>query len=650
MPGLCVRACSQPSATIEHDLSTMLSAMRHHDWHRVEAWHDAAGHAALGRVSLGFVNIATQPVHSKNGNYSAVLAGELFDLKDLCQGLGLPLHDAPTLSHAKILLEGYLRDGKTFLRQLNGTFVAAIWNAETRTLSLISDQFGMKPLYYTQRPGRLTAAAEIKALLVDSDVSRSANRSGMAQFFSFGHLLGDSTLLDAVRALPPASILTYDTRHDQLTMQRYWELPTGFPRAINNVQDEAALLSEIDDAFVQAVRRTSNGTDCLGLALSGGLDARSILAVIDVERTPIQTISMGVPGSLDHRSASRVAAQKGCPHYEYQLDNSVCDCPSYRQSLEKVVHLSDAQYLDQAIVMPMLPTIRSLGIQVLLRGHAGELMHMNKAYNFSLDAEAWQIQDAATLEQWLMRRLCGWMLDNVPEPLLCNTSPQEVQELARTQLRSCLDESAEVTPLIHRLWHLFIRHRLARETAVSLAMINSVVETRVPILDARLIELLLAAPPKLKVGETIQTYIMCKHHPDFLRVLNANTGAPVGAGRLRQRNATLRMKILGKLGVPGYQPYERLGLWLRRELRPLVSDILLSDRCLGRGIFVPETVRNVVRRHWNKEANHTFLLMGMIIHEMGQREFTDGEVPVAVKQGTSASYLEAIASTPGGNR
>ena len=59
----------------------------------------------------------------------------------------------------------------------------------------------------------------------------------------------------------------------------------------------------------------------------------------------------------------------------------------------------------------------------------------------------------------------------------------------------------------------------------------------------------------------------------------------------------------------------------------MVSDMLLSDRCLSRGVFMPDTVRNVVRRHWNKESNHTFLLMAMIIYEMGQREFTDGEVP-----------------------
>lgn len=642
MPGICVRACGQPSATIESDLSAMLTALCHHNGYFIERWSEDSRRVALGRVSLGFVNTAPQPVHCRDRRHTAVLAGELYDIAAIRSRLNVGA-DGHAVSHAELLLNGFLQRGEDFLRELNGIFVAAIWSAEQETMTIISDRFGMKPLYYVHRPGRLTAAAEIKSLLLDPDVPRGEDLSGMAQFFSFGHLYGDSTMREAVRALPPASILTYEPREDRLSIRRYWNLPSGEPRPVRD--DDAALLAEIDDAFIQAVDRSTADCAHLGLALSGGLDARSVLAVIDGHRTRMKTISMGVPGSLDHRSAAQTAALCGCEHFQYQLDGSVCDNETYRTNLQRVVHLSDGQYLDQAIVMPMLPTIQTLGMQVLLRGHAGELMHMNKAYNFSLDAAAWEIRDEAGLETWLMSRLSGWMLKDVPEPLLCRATPPQVQELARTTLRTCLAESAGVAPPIHRIWHLFIRQRLARETSVSLAMINSVAETRVPILDARLIELLLSAPPHMKVGEGIQTYILRRHRPELLGVVNANTGAPMGSSALRQRFATLRMKLLAKLGVPGYQPYERLGLWLRRELRPMISNILLNDRCLQRGVFVPDTVRNVIHRHWNKEANHTFLLMAMIIYEMGQREFTDGDVPADLGGPIARPAAQAVSAT-----
>ena len=100
----------------------------------------------------------------------------------------------------------------------------------------------------------------------------------------------------------------------------------------------------------------------------------------------------------------------------------------------------------------------------------------------------------------------------------------------------------------------------------------------------------------------------------------------VGAGRLRKAAGNFRRRVLAKLGVRGYQPYERLGLWLRRELRPLVERLLLSDQCLGRGVFDPDALRAVVANHLDRGANHTYLLLALMIFETGQREFVDAPV------------------------
>jgi asparagine synthase (glutamine-hydrolysing) len=82
--------------------------------------------------------------------------------------------------------------------------------------------------------------------------------------------------------------------------------------------------------------------------------------------------------------------------------------------------------------------------------------------------------------------------------------------------------------------------------------------------------------------------------------------------------------VFAKLGVKGYQPYERLGLWLRQDLRSVVERVLLGQACLDRGVFNPVTVRSVVQQHFDNQRNHTFLLMAMMIFEAGQQEFIDG--------------------------
>ena len=163
--------------------------------------------------------------------------------------------------------------------------------------------------------------------------------------------------------------------------------------------------------------------------------------------------------------------------------------------------------------------------------------------------------------------------------------------MARDSLRACLREAEGIDPIIHRVWHLFLSQRLRRETALSMVEFGSQVETRLPYLDNDLVDVLMAAPPRLKLSDTIQSHILRRRMPAFLDVVNSNTGARLTAGPVARSLAKARLKVLSKLRVRGYQPYERLGLWLREDLRPLVQRLLLSDRCLGRGIFNPGGIK-----------------------------------------------------------
>ena len=95
---------------------------------------------------------------------------------------------------------------------------------------------------------------------------------------------------------------------------------------------------------------------------------------------------------------------------------------------------------------------------------------------------------------------------------------------------------------------------------------------------------------------------------------------------MRKRIGIMRLRILSKLGVAGYQPYERLGLWLSQRFQPFVSALLLSDRSLDRGLFDPTVLRRIIDDHRERRRNHTFLLMAMLIFEIGQRQFVDEDL------------------------
>lgn len=632
MPGIFGFA-SQGSPVNGHDLlAEMARRLKHHAWYREESTLTQDGRVGLGRASLGAIQTKRQPACDESSAVLCVLDGEMYGEEGLQAELVAARRSLVNPSHAELLIQSYLLAGKDFFRRIDGKYTAAIWDGRLQRLIVVNDRFGMKPLYYSKLPGRLLIASEIKALVADPETPREQNVRGLAQLFTFGHLLGEDTLLDGVRLLPAGGWLTYDATEDRLQVGTYWSLDD---LSTNETLSEATWLDRLDEAVVQAVSRQLKGAYRLGLSLSGGLDARTLLALMDVKATGLQTVSLGMEGSLDHRSAAQLAALVGAKHCQYWLNDGFF--ADFERYLRTMVHLTDGHYLDQCIVVPTLPLYRELEIDVLLRGHAGELMHMNKAYNFSLDRQAWTIASDAEMESWLFGRLCAYMQSGVEGPLLASISTADLEMLARASLQSCLAESAGADRQLQRVWQMFISQRVRRETAASLAMFGSVVETRVPFMDTQLVELLLSAPPELKVGDRIQSHILRRRRPEFLAVTNSNTGAPIGVGGVQRQLATFRLKAFAKLGIKGFQPYERLGLWLRRQLRGIVQNILLSDRCLDRGVFVPNTVRRVVHQHLDQGRNHTYLLMAMMIYELGQRELIDGD-PFTMKNESSEAF------------
>jgi hypothetical protein len=245
---------------------------------------------------------------------------------------------------------------------------------------------------------------------------------------------------------------------------------------------------------------------------------------------------------------------------------------------------------------------------------------MRKAYAYSLDAEGERIDSDGALRTWLLGHLTDYMIGTVDVPLLSPRMGTDVREVATAALDAALAPLQSVQPPLQRIWHLFVRERLRRETVASLHMFQNFVEVRVPYLDGALVDLLLSLPPRQKLDATLQSHILQRVRPEFLRVTNANTGAPMNAGPWRSKMGHLRMKVFAKLGVPGYQPYERLGLWLTRELKPLLESTILSERFLDRGLFDADRVRQAVSQHESRERNHTFLIMAMLILELAHQE------------------------------
>lgn len=613
MPGICGFYNRTPKPDITSLADRMLATVGRGSCPLTDQYVDPAGHFAIGRASLGILSTYSQPVSTNGGRVQAVMDGELYDQPS--NGHKSNGSDFDTGNDASVLLKRFASGGAGAIAELEGSFAAAVVDEINQRLTIITDRFGTRPLYFATTPDRFLFASNIAAILTDPNVRRDLDVVGISQFFTFGHYFNDNTSLDAIKVVPSGAILTFDARTGKVSLERYWH---GDQRICRSQISRDDALERIDHAFTESVRKQQRpvGGLRLGLSLSGGLDARSILGTIEHPQTEITTVCMGMQGSRDHVASRMLAHIVGCNHHEHILDTTFLS--KFEQHLGSMVQLTDGQYLSQCIVMPTLPLYQQLSIGVLMRGHAGELMHMTKAYNYSVNAGVLKLKTDAELEEWLWSGLKAYMHDGLAGPLFSSRTVDQIGA-ARESLRQAISATSPGERPSGRISQLFLDQRVRRETMLSMMKFRSITEPRLPYLDRSLVEQLLGMPIEWRLGDELQTHILRKHRPQFCDVENTNTGAPLGAGKRRQQLMHLKMRVLSKIGVQGYQPYERLGLWLRRELADLVQAILLDEQCLDRGIFDANTIRSIVKRHLANERNHTYLIMALLVFETGHR-------------------------------
>lgn len=570
---------------------------------------DVAGRCTLGRVALPRFATARKIGQEGDGRILVVIDGELRNRDELRASISSLVAVAPTATDADLIAAGYGVTGVEFLSHLDGKFSIALWDGTLRHLHLVTDHFGMKPLYYRRERNEFQFASEIKSLAAGSPSEFEA--VGVALFLSFGQMIGDGTLFADVKVVPAATVMTIQADNFSLRGNRYWRPQPAVGLRASEAVDR--LVAAFEHSVDRCVRDSSNP----GISLSGGLDGRTIMAAVDHRTTPMKSLCLGMDGSLDHRVAAEISRLTNRDHHGLLLDREFL--ANYPRYLRRMVQLTDGAYLDQGIVVPTLDKYRELNIDVLLRGHAGELLHLDKAYNFSVDADFLSLPDMASPATWCANRLSAFMLAGVDRPVLRGIEQREMRSIAAQSLNACINDSEYLSSKFNRLSHLFLGQRTRRETALSMTIFNCVVETRLPYLDRDVVEAIFALPGEIRIGDRLQSEIIRRRNPALLRVVNSNTGARMGAPGWLRRATTFRMKVLGKLGVRGYQPYERLGLWLRRELQPFVRDVLLNDRCLENGLLVPETLRWIIDEHVAGRSNFTYLIQALMILELGRR-------------------------------
>jgi asparagine synthase (glutamine-hydrolysing) len=288
------------------DLAGLLTGMgrslQHRPWMTARSWTDAKVGIGLGHLGIGLFNAGPQPVWNTERTVALVMAGEVDGLPDDPESIALGLYE---------------QHGLTFAQHLAGAFVIALWDSARQRLVIANDRFGMYDLFFACRAGRLLFSPEVKGILADPSFPRQIDLTALAQYMRFQHLLGDRTFLQDIRLLPPGSILTFDQSTGDLSVNAYWSF-ADLPN--RELIDRAEAAEEVGRLLRLAVRSRSEGPLRPGVFLSGGLDSRTILGLID--RRPVTSITFGAPECRDVHLAARIASIVGSNHHWFDLSDS----------------------------------------------------------------------------------------------------------------------------------------------------------------------------------------------------------------------------------------------------------------------------------------------------------------------------------------
>ena len=255
-------------------LEKMNAAQKHRGPDDGGTWTD--GPVGLGHVRLSIIDLSEaghQPMFYGD-RYALVFNGEIYNYIELREILLRAGYTFRTKTDTEVILAAYDHWGEECQTRFNGFWAIALWDRQTGTLFLSRDRYGVKPLYYTDAPGYLVFASELKALLQDESIPRIANDAVVFDYLVNGFVdCTEETFFDGIFRLPAGHCMVLD-RQGNRTVKAYYTLPYT-EELVGRVEEET--VSRFRTLFQDSVRLRLRADVPVGSCLSGGLDSSSIV-------------------------------------------------------------------------------------------------------------------------------------------------------------------------------------------------------------------------------------------------------------------------------------------------------------------------------------------------------------------------------------
>ena len=484
------------------NLLKMLDTMKHRG-------HDDAGtfvdqQIALGCDRLAIVDVTGghQPASNENGTVWAVLNGEIYNHIKIRAELQQKGHRFNSLSDTEVLAHAYEEWGERSFERIKGMFASAIWDGNKKTLVIVRDRVGIKPLYYFRSGRTFAFASEAKAVLAAGLTGAlTVNRVAVAQLLEVGYLLAPMSMFREIEQLPPASFLSYN--RGSMSTSTYWRPPaytdcTPPIEAVRNTLKESVVSqTEVSDVPVAAF-------------LSGGLDTSTVVAFASrVRPEGLRTFCMGFGEQTDEFKDAKVVAETfGTDHHELLVDPSqgmkLFPQMIWHSEMPKVNLYS--WFVNEAASRFGKVCLSGLGGDELFCGYptSSRFKRVRQVSGLMRLPLVKQLANAASAIPFGKAKYGKALTD---ETLAYSTiatgfPPLEIDPSIPGDLKRCFPGTSDfVQEMVRCEFHTKLPYDyLLVEDAMSMA---HTLEVRVPLLDDRLLELMLGVPSKYQMTDNV---------------------------------------------------------------------------------------------------------------------------------------------------
>jgi asparagine synthase (glutamine-hydrolysing) len=329
-----------------------------------------SGKVSLGHVRLSILDLSNhghQPMSYEN--FVMVYNGEVYNFKEIQNELVELGYSFDSQTDSEVILKAYHKWGIKAVDKFIGMFAIAIYDKDLKTVTLIRDRVGVKPLYYYFDDNDFVFASELKPIMKYQD-NLKINKDALYEFFQFGYISSNLSIFQNCYKVPAGHYGVFDIEKNSFDLQEYWSIVDYF-KLPKFKKSEEELTDELEKLLIDAFKYRMVSDVPVGVFLSGGIDSSVVAAILQKHYGNIHTFTIGFKEAKYNEAtyAKEVAKHIGTTHTEKFLDSNQA-----KEILDNFVDIYDEPFGDSSGIPTTLVSqvAKDAGIKVVLSADGGD--------------------------------------------------------------------------------------------------------------------------------------------------------------------------------------------------------------------------------------------------------------------------------------